>query len=384
MRAVCRCSPDLPVPGSVLFCDSNYGYETLQFNAENTVESRGEDWENFLTFGYQFSEQTRTATDITGTYADVTFHPEGEDTKHGFYVQNEFIWNEQLTIIPGIRVDSRTLSYAGTDATVTQSNVSDTAVSPKVAAHYKFNDNFAVFGSLAHTERLPTIDEAFSTQGNGPTFLPSPDLKKEQSDNWEAGFALSGDDLLEEGDSGQLKLTYFDNTIEDLIDNNPAASPTTPGYINVDNAHIYGVEVEAAYDAELWYAKAAYTWSVGKNSDTGQHLDSVAPEEIAFTLGARVPEHNLDFGWKARFVSDPAADCRVNCFGATGTSRRYASAFDVHDVYLTWKPEDGEYAGWEARLGVDNIFDTQYKEFLGNDDAKGRTFKITLAKSIGW
>ena len=35
------------------------------------------------------------------------------------------------------------------------------AFSPKVAALYKFNDNFNVFGSVAHTERLPTLDEMF-------------------------------------------------------------------------------------------------------------------------------------------------------------------------------------------------------------------------------
>jgi len=48
------------------------------------------------------------------------------------------------------------------------------------------------------------------------------------------------------------------------------------------------------------------------------------------------------------------------------------------------QPEDGQCAGWEAELGVENLSAQQYKEFLINDDAKGRTFKISLAKQFGW
>ena len=76
------------------------------------------------------------------------------------------------------------------------------------------------------------------------------------------------------------------------------------------------------------------------------------------------------------FLWSPAA--------ANATSTRFSEAFDVHNIFLTWQPEDGQFAGWEAELGVDNLFDRQYKEFLINDDAKGRTFKVSLAKQFGW
>ena len=242
---------------------------------------------------------------------------------------------------------------------------------------------------------MPSVDEVYSTSTNGATFAASPNLKKEESDNWEVGFAINAEDLREDGDSFQLKTTYFDNSITNLIDRNPATPAvfgpfgpgvyTDPGFINVDNADIFGVEVEAVYDADLWYANAAYTWTEGKNSDTNQHLDSIAPAEFAFTLAGRSENRNLEYGWKARFVADPAADCRTECFNASTTSLRFADSFDVHDLFVTWNSEeDTEYEGWVLRLGVENIFDTQYKEFLGNDSAKGRTFKFTLAKDLDW
>jgi hemoglobin/transferrin/lactoferrin receptor protein len=56
----------------------------------------------------------------------------------------------------------------------------------------------------------------------------------------------------------------------------------------------------------------------------------------------------------------------------------------VHDVFVSWTPQDGRFAGWEAQFGVDNLFDTEFKEFLHNDAAKGRTFKLSLSKQFGW
>ena len=53
-------------------------------------------------------------------------------------------------------------------------------------------------------------------------------------------------------------------------------------------------------------------------------------------------------------------------------------------MFLTWKPVDRRLAGWEAQFGVDNVFNRHFKEFLNNDLAKGRTFKISLSKQFGW
>ncbi len=381
---------------SVLFCDSNYGYQSYQFRAQNTIRSAGEDWENFLILGYQFIDQTRTGEDITGTFPNIGFHPEGSDVAHGFYVQSEFTWNERLTIIPGIRYDTRTLT--DTDNVTGFGSADDTAISPKIAAHLQVNDNFAIFGSVAHTERFPTIDETFSTTTNGAVFQASIGLEKEEADSWEVGFSYSAENIFEEADSFQIKTTYFNSTVEGLIVRNPAAPaafggppnvfPFTPGFINLDNAEFQGVEIEAAYDAERWFANAAYTWTEGVDANTGDFLTTVAPEELAFTIGARIPENDVEFGWKSRFVADPADACRVSttpvagCAG--GSSLRFAEGFNVHDVFFTWTPDDGAYEGLEVRLGVDNVFDTDYKEFLNNDPAKGRNFKVTLAKAIGW
>ncbi|QDZ02561.1 TonB-dependent hemoglobin/transferrin/lactoferrin family receptor [Nitratireductor mangrovi] len=372
---------------SLLFCDTEYGYQTWQFNVQNTSEWSGDNWENFLTYGWQTSYQIRTAESVTlgGTPAGINFHPEGTDLKTGVFVQNEFVWDERLTIIPGVRLDWHELTPDG--STGVTGSMTDTAVSPKIAAHYRFNDYVAVFGSIAHTERFPTIDEVFSTGGSSNSFLPSLGLEKEKSNNFEIGFALSGYDIFQEGDGVQLKTTGFYNDITDLISLNPAlvAGPNfIPGYVNIDEARIYGVEVELAYDSDYVFASAGYSHVIGKDETTGMYLTTVAPHELALTIGGKMPEKDLKFGWKARFVAGPQDPARDSATPPPSGSTRFAESFNVHDVFLTWTPQQGQFAGWEANVGVENIFNEQYKEFLHNDASRGRTLKVSLSKQFGW
>lgn len=370
---------------AAMFCDSQFSYQTWQLKVENTSRWSGDDWENFLTYGWQTSYQVRSADGVTGTGNPVVFphHPEGSDFKTGVFVQNEFVWDERLTIIPGMRIDWRRLTPG--DSTPLSREVEEWAFSPKIAAHYKFTDSFAVFGSIAHTERFPTLDEVYSWN-----VAPSYSLRKERANNFEAGFAVSAWDVLTPGDGLQFKATGFYNDIKDLIVScNVTPSPCGAGYSehyqNIQSARIYGAELELAYDSDYVFASAAYTHILGKNRSTGQPLSSVAPHELALTLGGRLPEHGLSFGWKARLVAAPANPAWRSSEAAwTGSSRRFADSFDVHDIFVTWKPEEGELAGWEAQFAVENVFNRQYKEFLHNDSARGRTFKVSLAKQFGW
>jgi hemoglobin/transferrin/lactoferrin receptor protein len=383
-----------PVTGTgnetpTLFCDTDFSYNTWQLKAENTSSWFGDTWENHLTYGWQTSHQTRKAVAYFGNGDPFGFgyHPEGTDFKTGIYVQNEFIWDDRLTIIPGARIDWRKLTPA--DSSPLTESTDDWAFSPKLAAHYKLNDMFAVFGSYAHTERFPTLDETFqSDRTPGGSY----GLEKERSDNFEAGVAASFYDLVQPGDGMQVKLTGFYNNVNDLIVSCFGASgpcgPTgtfTEHYANVNNARIYGAEVEMAYDSDYVFASASYAHTIGKDRDTDAYLNTVAPHEFALTLGGRLPEHGLSFGWRARFVAAPQnPDLRSDTPVPAASSVRYARSFNTHDIFMSWRPQDGAMKGWEVIAGVDNLFNEQYKEFLHNEPAKGRTFKVTLAKQFDY
>ncbi|HTM76884.1 MAG TPA: TonB-dependent receptor, partial [Devosia sp.] len=243
-------SPAMPQNATAdsILLDTTYGYKTWQLKADNTVEWIGADFENYFTFGFQGSTQDRTAT-RPGTAIPLPAHPQGTENKLGIFAQNEFVWDEQLTLIAGARGDFHWVSPTNGGLP----DIDGSAVSPKVAALYQINDNLGVFGSLAHTERLPTIDELYSVAdpARGATAKSaSLTLRKEQANTIEGGFTLSDTDLFQSGDSASIKTTAFYSDLTDLIASNtapPLPAAPVPYYGNIGEARIYGLEVEGAY-----------------------------------------------------------------------------------------------------------------------------------------
>lgn len=360
---------------SQLFEDSEYGYRTWQGKIENTIEHSGNRFENFLTFGTQLSHQQRIADAESGA---IGFHPEGTDTKFGFFVQDEFIWNEKLTIIPGARVDFVNLSPDGSISGASEQN--EVAFSPKLAALYRFNDTFSIFGSVAHTERVPTLDEMFSSSGGTRTYPggrnASLNLEKEQSNAVEAGVSLSFFDVFQDQDGLQIKSTAFYNDLKDLISTNPNTGQSTsvPYYVNIDEAEIWGLEVEAAYNSRYVFSTLAYSLVRGVDQETGSTLDSIPADTLAMTIGGRVPAYDVEFGWRGLFAAG------IDSGATTGPFPGYG----VHDVFANWKPREGLLQGYELRAAVENVFDKDYQNNLAGDPGRGRTFKLTMNKQFSW
>lgn len=388
---------------SIIFCDTKYAYETWQLNAENTSTWTGGNWKNFLTYGFQASTQTREGHRLD-TGGPISTHPEGDDTRLGLFAQNEFIWNEKLTIIPGIRGEF--IWQEGSDVIPGARAVEDFAASPKIAALYKFNDTFGVFGSIAHTERFPTLDELYTYAG--PSRVPgrpatagkttSLNLEKETSNNFEAGFTLSGNDLIVDGDGAALKTTAFYNKISNLIVSNtnpiitnPANPPAQPPYFsNVENATIYGIEIEGSYETDYFFGRLGYTALEGTNDDTDNDLTSIPAHKLSLTFGGRHPDYWLEYGAKINFVSSTesgvvSADSQNNgtptgCFPSCEGSESYQTV----DLFASWKPQEGRFAGLEANFGIDNVFNEDYRDNQTPDRSTGRTFKFTLAKQFDY
>jgi hemoglobin/transferrin/lactoferrin receptor protein len=360
---------------SPLFQDGDYGYRTYSARADNTIEHLGENFTNHFTFGAQTSYQERTAETTSGA---ISFHPEGTDTKFGVFFQNEFTWNDRLTIIPGARVDFITLEPDSSVAGASTRH--ETAFSPKLAVMYKVTEAFSLFGSVAHTERVPTLDELFSTNPPDGTYPGgrgmSLGLQKEKSNAAEIGFSMSAYDLVRDGDSVQLKTTAFYNDLRDMIVPNPNTGLATPVsyYQNVTHAEIYGIEVEAAYDADYAFANFGYSHVHGENKSTGATLNTIPADTLTVTLGGKLPQYDLSFGWRGLFAGSMS----------TGATTGPFAGYAVHNLFADWKPDDGALAGLEFRASVDNLFDKHYRNNLAGDDGKGRTFKLTLAKTIGW
>ncbi|MGE0501846.1 MAG: TonB-dependent receptor [Rhizobiaceae bacterium] len=354
--------------------DTTYAYRTLQLKADNTVDFEGERFKNYFTVGFQASTQDRIAERQPG-FAALRSHPEGTENKLGLFAQNEFIWDERLTVITGVRGDFARRTPAA--SVIGGVPVSDKAFSPKIAALYKFNENVSIFGSVAHTERLPTIDELF-TFAKGVSL----DLRKEKSNNFEAGFTLSGYDLLTGGDSFNLKTTGFYNDLTDLIETTPMTVFARSSY-NVGRARIQGVEVEAAYDSDYVFGGLGIALLDGKNLTNGYPLRSVPAHKAVVTLGARIPEWYVEFGARATFVGGSKSSVSAAAASTLASRPMPVPGYTLVDIFASWKPQDGLLKDFEAQFGVNNLFDVDYRDSLSIDRGRGRTFKFTLAKRFG-
>lgn len=366
--------------------DADYGYRTWQANLQNTSEFGGEAYQNFLTYGVQASHQDRIGVSqlFTGTGDAINTHPEGTDNKLGAFVQNEYVWNEKLTLIAGMRGDFVWRQPGEAAASLGHAvDVNDQAWSPKIAALYKLNDNLGVFGSIAHTERLPTLDELY-TWSKGV----SVDLKKEKSNNYEVGLTTSGNDLLREGDALSLKTTGFYNDLDDLIQ--LTATGASRYFYNVGKARIYGVEIEGAYDSDYVFANLAYTGVKGENLtpglNYGKPLSTIPAHKIVFSLGARMPDRDLEFGGRVTHALEAPNSIQGTASSSATPSAIVvpADAWTTVDLFASWRPQSGRFEGWQAQFGINNIFNAYYRDAIALDYAKGRTFKLTLAKQLDW
>lgn len=365
-----------------VLCPADYGYATTALKIENTADLSSGTWQNVLTVGVQLSDQDRSANSSLGALG---FHPEGTDRKIGVYAQGEFIWNDRLTLIPGVRVDFAQRTPSATTAAAGGTVLSDEAFSPKLSALYRLSDSLGVFGTLARTERMPTLDELYSTDGGR---LPSLNLNKEKADSVELGLTFQQQDLLSEGDSLHLKATLFHSDLSDLIVNN-GATGAVPRYLNVRAAELWGGEIEASYDAERWFAGLAYSNVQSAYRDmpdpaaNGLTVADTPAQNVALTLGAKLPDQGLTLGWTAYYV-DAITTYSVATTAAGTITPTSTPAYDTHDLFVTWKPEAGAMAGMDVTLTVENVFDADYKNNLSLDQGEGMNAKLAIGRNVTW
>ncbi len=363
-------------PFPELFNNTKYAYKSMQGRIENTFSFEGAEWENYLTVGVGMEQQTRTAEQRrkrnNRNTGSLPAHPGGKTTRTGVYAQNELILWDRLTLIPGLRLDYQKVEPDSRVSARDRRKSSTKAFSPKLAAHYALNQNFGVFGSLAYTERLPVLDELYDgLSGNLK-------LKPEESFNYEAGLAAAFADAILDGDRLSAKLTLFQNNVKNLIERDRVFSP----YFNRDKAEIKGLEFEAAWDSPRFFGRAAYTLIRGKDSKTGRNLDTIPADELVLNVGGRIPYYGLTFGWRGVFA---AGQERVSGRSVFAGGRSRSPGYAVHDIYASWTPAaDSPFSGLEVRVGIDNIFDRNYREHLADDlsNARGRSFKLSFVKQF--
>lgn len=347
--------PDELIPKSLL---GKRDYRLWRLKGQNTADLSGDGYSHFLTVGAEYFNQHRTNSETSSS------HPEGTTRSAAVFAWSELEWG-RFTMNSGLRYEKQRTEPDDSVA-ISDERVDAESVEPQVALMYRLTDDWAVFGSIAFVQRMPTVDELYDGFRGG---APSPDLKDEKGKNIEIGVSYRGQDLLTQGDQAAMKLTLFRNHIEDMIVRSRLPAPN-PSYYNVDRAYLRGGELEASYLTGNWQFGAAFSVVNGEDQD-GVDLDTLPNNRVVLSANWQASE-----AWKLGARST-LADGRDKPDG----SRR--SGYGVHDIYAIWTPQEGAMRGISVNMGIDNVADRDYMPATYQSaPAPGRNFKISLSRQF--
>lgn len=291
--------------------------------------------------------------------------PISETTRVGLYAQDEIgLAGGRLTLVPALRVDYYELDstlddiYAGDNPGMAVAGMSETSVSPKFGAVWRFDERWSVFANYAHGFRAPPygdVNAGFVNLQSRYTVIPNPDLKPETSDGYELGLRFAGDAF-------HAGLTGYYNDYEDFIESFVlvSAPPQTPLMVfqsqNVSEARIYGAEIRfgldiGALNANLrgWSLQGAAAYSRGDDQTDDVPLNSVDP--LRGTLGLAYDGQR----WGAELVGT-FAERKLR---PAQESQYRPAGYGALDLLAHWR-----FAGnAKVNVGVFNLTDRKYTDW---------------------
>lgn len=362
-------------------------------------------------FEYEEFEQNEFEEGVSST-----FYGKSDSTNFSFAAidQASFL-NDTLLTTAGLRYDV----FDRSSNTFDDYDNSDSGeLSSELGVTYKATDFLNFYAKYAEAFRAPSVQELYKKDewrchigGKICYQEPQPDLKPELSENIEVGFGLDWSNVAF-ADVFTVKAMYFNNDIENFIDNvpfmyyvdengnkqlgSPGPNPSNGVPVathrdysakNIGKLESSGVELELHYslskfDAYLGYStiemdaygvpnfflgtiendKQAYTEAPADKLTLNlnyQVLDSlnVGVQMLAYAEQKRLPEAYLDRGW--------------------GTD-----SYQLYNLNASYQGE-GVLSGLGVVVGVDNITNERYLRAPASNatDAGelGRNYKITLS-----
>jgi outer membrane receptor protein involved in Fe transport len=285
----------------------------------------------------------------------------GNQQTFGIFAQDVWHVSEKLNINFGARFDA----WKNTDAlsptlvlsnnqtnTIAFPDRSENAFSPRVAALYQINRNFAFVASYAKSFRAPTLNELYRAfrVGNVLT-LANENLQSERADTFETGLNFTG---------FAKKLSLRGNFFYTEV-SRPVVSitlTTTPNLItrqrqNVGKTRACGLELDAEYApfSKLRFS-ASYLFTDSRVADfpanpllVDKLLPQVAPHQLTFQSVYR-PTAKLTFSVQGR-ISDEQFEDDLNTLRLR--------PFSTFDAFASYK-----FKRFEIFTAIENIFDSRY------------------------
>ncbi|MEY0599657.1 TonB-dependent vitamin B12 receptor BtuB [Providencia alcalifaciens] len=228
---------------------------------------------------------------------------------------------------------------------------------------WEFYEGYKLIGSYATAYKAPNLTQlyAYSSSAYGTT-LGNPNLKPEESKQWEIGV---------EGTTGPLfwQVNAYHNDIDNLIAYKSGYPTST--YENIGEAEIKGVEWVGEFETGILHHQVTYQYIDPRNKKTDKILERRAKQQIKYQLDWNVA--NVDWGLTYQYIGS-----------------RYDKDFSQYDLSTKdyKRLKQGGVSLWDItaaypitshltiRGKIANMFDKDYETAYGYRTA-GREYFLT-------
>jgi vitamin B12 transporter len=267
------------------------------------------------------------------------------------FAQYAFDPFKNLTVNLGLRQDFSSLSEGS-------------ATSPAIGAKLLLGDSTTLRANYISNFRTPTLANLFNTN---PSNIGNPDLRPERGNSFDVGI----DQPI--GKVALLRLTYFNNTISDLIAFQRIAPPVngiSGTWQNLGKVRTTGLE--AALNLQLApniFASAGYTLNSPKilesinTNENGKELRFAGADKLNLGIWYENPS-----GWYAGLL--------LNSLSAYPTNNTNTESLPGYTT-LDFRSRIPLSRDLTLSAGVENIFNQRYELFAGFPDG-GRTVQVGL------
>lgn len=290
--------------------------------------------EHLLTFGGEYRKNTVEGNNLGSSSTSEDLN------SYAAYVQDEWMINEKLLLIPSVRYDH--FSKFGSKTT------------PKIGATYFITDNSRFKFNWGKGFKAPSLTELYGSISHFGMFsiVGNPDLEAEESNNWDISF---------EAEKGKTsgKITYFHNKVDNLINWTKVRSGLY-SYRNIEEATLKGVELELNHKLDdKWSLRATSNWLNAKDQDNN-NLEGRANNITKFEV---VYDDGNPYGINMTLWNEWV----TNMHGSSthGSSMTSSSSSTLEDyTYNTTNFVINKKFGAGNRIyaGVDNIFDKKISD----------------------
>lgn len=320
-------------------------------------------------------------------------YPDGDNAMNNFALYFSHLWrqSDEFAIVDGLRLGYSTLHSTLVDTAVmfhlpyTDIKQNTPVWSGNIGFITTPNDKTKLSFMVSTGYRVPNVDDVAKIFGSaeGMVIVPNPDLKPEQTINYELGFTkLFGNSV--RWDNSFFYTQYYNMAVVDEFTFNGKDSLMYDGsmsrvYANVNKEKGYisgfSTEVLAALGKHFtWTTGATYTYGRIEAETGDLPLDHIPPFMARTSLKYNTNKFSSDFfilynGWK--HIKDYYPNGEDNEQYATPDGM---PAWMTANLRLSYQLH--KFVSVQA--GIDNILDTQYRTFASGINAPGRNFIISL------